>query len=332
MSTSGNLAVFVPHAGCPNQCSFCNQRHISGQGHAPEPHEVTALCEQYLPAGGSTEIAFFGGSFTAIDRRYMESLLQAAAPFVQRGQAAGIRISTRPDAIDSEILATLAHYSVTAIELGAQSMDDAVLAANRRGHTAQQVRQASELIKDAGFSLGLQMMTGLYGEKDAMASALDTAQEFVKIKPDTVRIYPTVVVANTALCDWYQAGVYAPLTIEAAVGIGARLVPLFEQAEIRILRIGLHADEVLQQNVVAGPYHPALGELVYARQMRATIEQALEQYGSPPAATIYVHPKDVSRAVGHNRDNIAYFAQKGIHISIKQQQGIGRAAVRVETV
>lgn len=328
---SGNLAVFVPHAGCPNQCSFCDQRHISGHSEPPTPQQVAALCEQYLPADGSTEIAFFGGSFTAIDRDYMQRLLASAARYVQAGKAAGIRVSTRPDAVDTEVLALLRQYGVTAVELGAQSMDDAVLARNGRGHTAAQVISAAARVKAGGFSLGLQMMVGLDGADDPRDDALQTARAFLKIAPDTVRIYPTVVVAHTALYDRTRAGSYTPLTIEEAVDICAALVPLFEENDIRILRIGLHADETLAESVVAGPYHPALGEMVYARRMRTVIEQALKVAGGPARATVYVHPKDVSRAVGYRRGNITCFRDSGIELDVRADERLGRAAVRIET-
>ena len=178
MTKHKNLSIFVPHAGCPNQCSFCDQRSISGTQNPPTAEEVSALCDEFLPKekGDDYEIAFFGGSFTAIDREYMLQLLKAAYPFVQQGRAAGIRISTRPDCISTEILDILKQYGVTSIELGAQSMQDDVLKVNLRGHTEEDVVKASCLIKQYGFSLGLQMMTGLYGQKNYMEYALDTAE------------------------------------------------------------------------------------------------------------------------------------------------------------
>lgn len=203
-----NISVFVPHIGCPQKCSFCNQHAITGYTKAPTAADVhEAVCKALANTearGGyyQYEIAFFGGSFTAIERKYMIELLEAAHYYVKNKKVTGIRISTRPDAIDKETLDLLKKYGVTSIELGAQSMNDAVLEANFRGHDAQCVRNASHLIKSAGFELGLQMMTGLY--KSTKDRDIETAKEFVKIKPKTVRIYPTVVLKNTYLGKLYK--------------------------------------------------------------------------------------------------------------------------------
>ena len=197
-----NIAIFVPHAGCPHKCSFCDQRTISGAQHSPTGQEVTAVCAQAaeeMKEPGNAEIAFFGGSFTAIDRGYMLELLKAAHPFVQEGKVKGIRISTRPDCITPEILDILKQYGVTAIELGAQSMVDEVLEANERGHCASDAVNASALIRLYGFELGLQMMTGLY--KSSPERDMETMRRIIGISPDTVRIYPTVVLKGTALAE-----------------------------------------------------------------------------------------------------------------------------------
>ena len=209
-----NISIFVPHIGCPNMCSFCNQRHITGKTFAPKAQEVidavnvAVSSKNYNPK--TTEIAFFGGSFTAINRTYMLRLLKTAYQFVESGMVSGIRISTRPDAIDDEILLLLKQYGVTSIELGAQSLNDKVLMLNNRGHSSQDVINASNLIKKHGFSLGLQMMTGLYGDCDEFA--IKTAEEVIKLKPDTVRIYPTIVLKNTDLAALYIDNKYKPQT------------------------------------------------------------------------------------------------------------------------
>ncbi|MGN0675445.1 MAG: radical SAM protein [Oscillospiraceae bacterium] len=266
MEKHKNLSIFVPHEGCPNRCSFCDQKKISGTQNPPSPRYVTKLCDEFLPrdkeGGRSYEIAFFGGSFTAIKRDYMLALLQAAYPFVKEGRAAGIRVSTRPDAINREILDILKVYGVTSVELGAQSMQDEVLNLNLRGHTVRDVYDASRLIKEYGFSLGLQMMPGLYGQKDYMEYSVDTAKKFIEIKPDTVRIYPTLVLKDTLLESLYQKGMYTPLTVRQAVEICAVLVKMFNRENIRIIKLGLHADTGMEKSLVAGPYHPALKELV----------------------------------------------------------------------
>ena len=213
-----NIALFVAHLGCPNMCSFCNQHSITNHASTPTALDVknavnTAMgSKNYDKSNG--EIAFFGGSFTAIDREYMLELLTAAKSEIDLKNAKGIRISTRPDCIDNEILTLLKEYGVTAIELGAQSMNDEVLLKNRRGHTAQDVITASQLIKDFGFQLGLQMMTGLYGDNDE--KSIETAKKIISLNPDTIRIYPTVVFKNTHLDKLCASGEYIPQTLENA--------------------------------------------------------------------------------------------------------------------
>ncbi len=333
MKRHANIAFFVPHAGCPNRCLFCNQHRISGAPEAPTPQAVRAQCAQALPpsgdpACGRTEIAFFGGSFTAVDRALQSGLLDAALPFVRAGRAVGIRLSTRPDAVDAETLGFLAAHGVTAIELGAQSMDDRVLRLNRRGHTAADVEAAAGRIKahPAGFELGLQMMIGLYGEDDPAAAAHKTAAQLAALAPDTVRIYPTIVVENTPLCALYRAGSYTPLTVEAAAGITAGLLELFGRAGVRVIRAGLHSDESLRAGAVAGPEHPAFGEiaqsLLFRRQLAALAE--------PGAASLraLVNPADVSRAVGHGRMNAAWFAGRGICLRVAADAAVPPGTVQ----
>ena len=216
-------------------CSFCNQNKITGQAYQPTPLDV----EQTLGKAASdlgertknAEIAFFGGSFTAIDRTYMLSLLDATKKFSDK--FCGIRISTRPDYINKEILDILKSYGVTSIELGAQSMSDDVLLANDRGHSAESVFKSSELIKSYGFSLGLQMMTGLY--KSDIQKDLYTAETFVKINPDTVRIYPTVIMKDTKLAELYLNGEYIPYSLEKSVNLCSKLIELFEKNNIKII-------------------------------------------------------------------------------------------------
>ena len=269
--------MFVPHIGCPHRCSFCDQRAITGQQKAPTPQDVRDAAEAGLRTLGAAareaQIAFFGGSFTAIAPDYRRSLLKAAYPFVKSGQYAGIRLSTRPDAIDGEILDELRAFGVTAIELGAQSMDDAVLRQNGRGHTAEATRAAAQKIRDAGFSLGLQMMTGLFCDTDA--GARRTAEEFAALLPREVRIYPALVLRGTALCDRYARGEYRPQTLEGAVALCTDLLTFFERRGITVIRLGLHETPALDASFVAGPRHPAFGELCRARQYRLAVERAM---------------------------------------------------------
>lgn len=314
-----NVALFIPHAGCPYQCSFCNQRSITGQVHQPLPEEVTQTLEiakQGLKEKSYfSEIAFFGGSFTAIDRNYMLSLLQAAAPYLQDNTFSGIRISTRPDAIDEDILSILKEYGVTTIELGAQSMNDQVLRQNRRGHTAQQVRHAAGLIRAAGFSLGLQMMTGLYG--DTPDGAIATAHALAALRPDCVRIYPTVIMKDTELAERYLAGEYQPMPLEQAVALCGDLLDFFQQEEIPVIRLGLHSTPELLRDRLAGPWHPAFRELCESRLLLCRMLEYLEQNQIPLGQIeIAVAPTFHSRAVGQKKKNLAELSARGYRATV----------------
>ena len=254
-----NISVFIPHNGCPHRCAFCNQRTISGAARQPTADDVRRAVHTALASprfeGANAEIAFFGGSFTAIHREYMTELLEAAHEFIADGKVAGIRVSTRPDAIDDDVLKILKKYGVTSIELGAQSMKDEVLRLNRRGHTAQDVVDASHLIKQYGFSLGLQMMTGLYGDDNV--GARYTARQLAALRPDTVRIYPTVVLEGTELAEKMRTGDYRPQGYEDAAKLCAQLLRFFEQKRINVIKLGLHASDGVVGNMVGGAYHPA---------------------------------------------------------------------------
>ena len=214
------LPVFVPHRGCPHACVFCNQRRISGAAMPARAEDVKKAIQEaaaFLPKGGKRQLAFYGGSFTAIPIPEQEALLGAAKEAMDRGEIDAVRLSTRPDAIDETVLSRLKTYGAEPIELGAQSMDDRVLRLTERGHTARDVERASKLVKDAGFQLILQMMTGLPGSSDE--SDIETARRLIALGPDGVRVYPTVIVRDTALCDMWQAGEYREHTVEDAVRV-----------------------------------------------------------------------------------------------------------------
>lgn len=284
------------------------------------PEEVRETCERFLPADGSdTEIAFFGGSFTAIPRELMISFLEAAFPFIKEGRALGIRLSTRPDCIDEEVLTTLKRYGVTSIELGAQSMDDRVLKLNGRGHSSQHVRDASNMIKAFGFYLGLQMMVGMYGADDPKKDAFYTAEEFIKLSPATVRIYPTLVVENTVLAELWKTERYKPLELETAVDISAELIKMFRKADINVIRVGLHSEESLQEQTLAGPFHPAFGELCESRIMR---DQILSEAGERKDLLVRCNPRYLSKLIGQKKSNIIFFRNKGIDLKVVQDPSV----------
>lgn len=305
------VPVFVPHWGCPHNCVFCNQRHITGQRDlvTAETVEQAVAHAAALSPGTERQLAFYGGSFTAIPDAQQEALLGAAKRCLDRGQIASIRLSTRPDAIDGEVIQRLRRYGVGTVELGAQSMDERVLALCERGHTAEDVRKASHLLRQAGFSLVLQMMTGLPGDTDE--SALHTARELIALKPDGVRIYPTVIVRNTPLYERWRAGEYREHTVEDAVRVCARLVPLFDTAGIPIMRLGLNPTEELSGGAaVAGAYHPALGELVRSRILRRRAEELLCAAEPGSRVQLGVNERQLSQLIGQHRENLRYLQER----------------------
>jgi histone acetyltransferase (RNA polymerase elongator complex component) len=329
MGRHANIAIFVPHLGCPRQCSFCEQRTITGQTDAPGPEDVLSAAKT---AAGSledcseTEVAFFGGSFTAIDRGYMLSLLEAAKWAVERYGFKGVRCSTRPDAVDPEVLDILKAHRVTAVELGAQSMDDGVLLANRRGHTAEDTRRAAGLIRRAGLELGLQMMTGLY--KSTPEKDLETAREFLKLLPATVRVYPTIVLPGTELCRLYEAGEYRPEELPEAVELCAELLEMFEGAGVRVIRMGLHPGRELEERMAAGPYHQALRQFVESERL---LRRIVEELGKPGRYEVRVNPRDISTALGQGKENLRRLSEMGYAVTFTQDENVERGRVKVSS-
>ncbi len=315
-----NIPVFIPHEGCPHDCSFCNQRKITGITTTVKPNDVREIIQshlQFLPnCERHIEVAFFGGSFTGLPLQEQEIFYQIVQEF--RGEIDGIRLSTRPDYIDATVLDLARKWGVTTIELGAQSAFDEVLIENLRGHTFQDTKQASTLIRSCGIGLGLQMMTGLPGS--CRRWDMKTAEHLAALKPDCVRVYPTLVLHGTALEQQYRKGLYIPQSIEEAIETAKEVLLIFRNQEVPVIRLGLHAGEELQEegNIVAGPFHPAFGELVENRIWRDRIEkELLNQNPKPDKFVVSVSSSEVSKVVGHRRCNIEYFQENyGITIRI----------------
>lgn len=315
-----NVALFVPDEGCPHRCSFCNQKTISGKTKKLTVEDIDEAVNIASENGdGKGEIAFFGGSFTAISKEYMTSLLERAKLYIDEGLFEGIRISTRPDCITEEILTVLKEYGVTSIELGCQSMSDEVLLKNGRGHTSEDVVKSAKLIKSYGFELGVQMMTGLYGDSDE--ESIKTAEKLIALSPDTARIYPTVVLEGTQLCELYENGEYKPQTVDEAAELCARLIPMFEEKGIRIIRLGLHSGGNVEDGFVAGAYHPAFKEIceskIYLREILNIIEKENIPKGN---ITLTVNRKCVSALVGQKRCNIEKLRSMGYVCNIEQNE------------
>ena len=327
-----NISLFVTHMGCPHQCSFCNQKTISGSVSALSPDDVAKTLEDAVTHGNSpenTEIAFFGGSFTAIERGYMVSLLEATKPFMEKGCFKGIRISTRPDAIDGEVLSILKSYGVTSIEIGAQSTDDTVLTLNQRGHTREDIFNASFLIKKYGFSLGLQMMTGLLGDTDE--KSLKTCEDIIFLKPDTVRIYPTIVLEGTYLAELYKKGEYSPQTLENAVSLCAKLLRRFHEESIKVIRLGLHSGGNVEEGYIAGPYHQAFGELCEGEIYLCVAEEKLK-FEKKGKKIIYVNPREISKMTGQKQKNKKHLLSLGYEISVKGKEDLQKYEIEIQDI
>lgn len=307
------IPIFVPHLGCPNDCTFCNQKKISGQTKNVKAEDVKNTIEYYLnnfkDDNKYIEVAFFGGSFTGIDVDKQKELLSVAYEYIKNKKIDSIRISTRPDYINKEILQMLKSYGVKTIELGVQSTNDYILNKSKRGHTFEDVKKASKLIRKNGFILGHQMMVGL--PESTRQDEINTAKDLIKLKPKIVRIYPVLVIKGTQLEKDYESGEYTPLTVEQAVETAKDLLVLFNKKKINVIRIGLqNTNEITDPNskksqVVAGPYHPAFRQLVESRLWYDNIANEIKKVNSNVThIQIDVNPSDINNAVGHKRINI----------------------------
>lgn len=316
--------MFVPHLGCPRDCVFCNQRSIAAE-REPTREELDAIIERGVAlAGDGAELAFYGGSFTAIDFDTQEMYLSAASDYLRDGRLCGIRVSTRPDCIDEKTLFHLRSRGVKTIELGAQSMEDAVLEMSNRGHTAAETVRASALIKSHGFSLVLQMMVGLPGEDEG--SPMRTARAIADCGPECVRIYPVAVLKGTRLEQMWRDGEYTPLETERAAEICAELIEFFEGEGIRVIRVGLNPTDSLGGEVVTGVYHSAFGELCF---QEIYLKNALRLLGGqaslPREVTICVGRGRTSMMTGQHRRNILRLKEAfpGVEIRITESELAG---------
>ena len=301
-----NIPIFIPHLGCPHDCVFCNQKKISGHGKF-DPNTVIPEIEAALSTmrtGEMPEIAFFGGSFTGIDRELMISLLDIAEGYVRGGRVSGIRMSTRPDYISEEILDVLSNYTVSAIELGLQSFDERVLALSERGHTPEQSVNACRAIVRRGIPLVGQMMIGLPGS-DVYAER-KTAEMIVSLGCVAARVYPTVVFRNTRLCAMAEDGEYLPITDEDAIVRTKEVLKILIPAGITLLRIGLCSNEDIRdpETVHSGAAHPAIGELCIGEYYYEIIRESLLRVTEcRDVLSVFVPQSDVGKAVGQRRRN-----------------------------
>ncbi|MGL4913668.1 MAG: elongator complex protein 3 [Romboutsia sp.] len=316
------IPIFVPHRGCPHDCIFCNQKKITGVSTDMSNDDVRNIVDEYLTTidkDAKVEIAFFGGSFTAIDVDIQKSLLSVAKEYVDKGVVHDIRMSTRPDCIDQEILSMLKEYKTSIIELGVQSLDEDVLRDSIRGHHAPEVFKSANLIKENNIQLGLQMMIGL--PSDTEEKCINTAKKFIELNPDCVRIYPTLVVKETGLENLLARKEYNPFSLDESIQIVKKLLTLFYINNINVIRVGLQATDDIQMGkaVVDGPYHPAFRELVEGEMIKNYLEHIVIENKVTSSITVKTNKKNVSKIIGNKRCNSIYM-RKNLNVNLKTQE------------
>ncbi len=331
MKKYSNIPIFIPELACPHQCVFCNQEKISGTHSIPQPKNVKDIVEQYLttmPENRIINIAFFGGSFTGLSIDLQKQYLKEAFQFVKNRRISGIRLSTRPDYINEEVLELLKKYGVTTIELGAQSTSREVLNRSGRGHTFEDVRDASELITEYGFKLGLQMMIGL--PEDNYDRSIQTANDIVSLGAGNTRIYPAIVVKHTTLEKLYREGKYTPLTLEQAVEWTKDIVQVFEENNVSIIRMGLHpSDElVIGKSLIDGPFHPSFKELVMTQIWKEKISAELNDITSNKIK-ITVSNRQLQYAIGYRQANKERLKSRGYHVRFERNPSFSQYQIDV---
>ena len=340
MSEQYVIPIFVPHLGCPNDCTFCNQKSISGQTKQVTPKDVKQTIEKYLKGFKEknlpTEVAFFGGSFTGIDINTQEELLKAAYEFIKAKRIDSIRVSTRPDYIDKERLKLLKKYGVKTIELGVQSSNNYILKKCKRGHTFEDVKKASKLIRKYRFTLGHQMMIGL--PESTRIDELNTAKDLAKLKPKLIRLYPVLVIKNTQLEKEYKKGEYEPLTVLQAVERCKELYYFFARKKIAVIRMGLQNTDIIsdpkkeESEVVAGPYHEAFGQLVEDSIWYDAILEKIKRFNvKVKEIQINVNPENVNNVIGHKKENVNKLKELyDVKVKVSQDKSIKPGKFEIE--
>ena len=329
------IPIFVPHLGCPNDCIFCNQKSISGQKKEMTKEKAKEIIDNYLESIRK-EIAFFGGSFTAIKEEKQEELLKVAYEYVKSKDVDSIRISTRPDAINKEILKRLKKYGVKTIELGVQSANNYILNRINRGHTFEDVKKASKMIRWYGFKLGHQMMVGL--PESTRLDEINTAKQLIKLKPKMVRIYPTLVIKNTKLEKEYEEGKYKPLSVVQTVEVCKDLVRMFTDKKIDVIRIGLQTTDEISEpgsknsEVVAGPFHPALRQLVESAMWYDAIVGKIKKLNvKVKEVEVTVNPIDANNVIGHKKENVLKLKDTyDVDLVLKQDEKVKQGKSKIE--
>jgi len=304
------IPIFLPHAGCPHQCVFCNQSSITGvKRDMVSPEKVERQILEFLEYKGNdrrpAQVAFYGGNFLGLEKNYIERLLNVSTKFVEDKKINAIRFSTRPDTIDHNRIEMIKNYPVTTVEIGVQSMDDRVLTMAKRGHSVFDTQQAVILLKNRDYQIGLQMMVGL--PKEDEAGSISTAYRISELEPDFVRIYPTIVLKNSLLARWYENETYCPWSLERSIAHVKTLYLFFKKKNIPVIRMGLQAAEDLDSGaaILAGPYHPAFGHLVHSEIFLDMATEIMKAEGvSRDTVSLKVHPRSISKMRGMKNRNV----------------------------
>lgn len=324
------VPFFISHQGCPHTCVFCDQRVISGSsGILPTAEQIRNKIALWGSTAGKRplEVAFFGGTFTALPEENQAELLEPLQPFIENGTIDSVRISTRPDCITAACVKRLKEIGVRTIELGVQSMDDTVLAASGRGHSATESLNAIRIIKENGIQAGAQLMPGLPG--DTPATSLASLEQVIAARADFIRIYPTVVLQGTELARRYAAGEFIPLSLERGVTLCKLLLQRAMQDGIPVIRIGLQADQGLDaESVLGGCWHPALGQLVRSQLYEDLICRFVS---AGEKVSLYCHPARLSDVAGMKRGNLRRQAERGVQMSVIADDSLEKEELKVET-
>lgn len=338
----GIIPVFVSHMGCPNECTFCNQRKISGVSDAILPNQLIRHLETYLSTmkRDQVELAFFGGSFTGIESNQQIEYLKIAKDLKEKNVIQRIRISTRPDYIDDAIIERLKAYTVDIVELGCQSFHQNVLDQTKRGHRISDIYQAVALLKKADIHVGIQLMVGLPGDDEVKFEA--SVDQTIAFDPYCIRVYPTLVIKDTELEQMYKDGAYRPISLDEAIKFTAMAVRKFESKGLNVIRVGLQRTDLIDigASVIAGPFHPAFGEMVWSKIFADEILEQLKHMSLDGECTICVHPKRRSIVIGQNKSNLLQFSSirsdanidsKSMEIKIVEDETVKLNEVRIET-
>jgi len=312
------IPIFLPQRACPQRCIYCNQRLAVGVARSPSPDEAKENIQRIIDQSEKCyEVAFYGGSISAMSNDELENYLSAVGAVTPEKRILGIRISTRPDAVSPQTIKLFKRFGVKTVELGVQSLDEEVLSAVRRGHNAQSVYYSTHLLQDAGIAFGHHLMLGL--PQQTGESFVSTVERTIELKPDTVRLHPTLVLEETELAEMWRRGDYIPMELETAVENCAWALEVFLSADIKVIRMGVQETDSLRSGVMSGPHHPSFGELVVSLMLRRRIEQAIKKKSpNKRQFSVLVPPQALSLFIGQRRSNIEHFQKdRGWEVEIK---------------